>query len=270
MSKEKMLEVLEAEVGYLEKKSNSKLDDKTANAGYNNWTKYGVWYANDVAKNWSFANTYWCDMFISWGAKESNEKDAVGYFAYCPYHVQYFKNKGVWKTKNPLVGDIIFFQSNGVASHVGIVYKVSGNTVYTVEGNTSSGNNTVIANGGGVFKKSYTIGSSYILGYATPDYSKIVKDKGELTLTQYEEIMAILEPMKYQFEETFKTMAQIKQNASWAVETVQKLIDCGALQGEDSSGQLNMSYTMLRILVIFDRIGMFDNLGNKFLPEVKK
>lgn len=37
----KVIEIAETEVGYLEKKSNSQLDDKTANAGYNNYTKYG-------------------------------------------------------------------------------------------------------------------------------------------------------------------------------------------------------------------------------------
>ena len=44
MNKEKAIDALiacaENEVGYLEKKSNSQLDDKTANAGYNNYTKY--------------------------------------------------------------------------------------------------------------------------------------------------------------------------------------------------------------------------------------
>ena len=38
---DKVLSVAEAEVGYLEKKSNALLDDKTANAGYSNYTKYG-------------------------------------------------------------------------------------------------------------------------------------------------------------------------------------------------------------------------------------
>ena len=31
--------LLDGEVGYLEKKSNAQLDSKTANAGYNNFTK---------------------------------------------------------------------------------------------------------------------------------------------------------------------------------------------------------------------------------------
>ena len=37
---DKVLKVAEAEVGYLEKKSNAFLNDKTANAGSANYTKY--------------------------------------------------------------------------------------------------------------------------------------------------------------------------------------------------------------------------------------
>ena len=42
----KVTKVAAAEEGYLEKKSNSNLDSKKANAGYNNYTKY--W--RDLAK----------------------------------------------------------------------------------------------------------------------------------------------------------------------------------------------------------------------------
>ena len=38
MSLDKLLKIAENEIGYLEKKSNSQLDNKTANAGSNNWT----------------------------------------------------------------------------------------------------------------------------------------------------------------------------------------------------------------------------------------
>ena len=38
---DKVLKIAEAEVGYLEKKTNADLDSKTKNAGYNNYTKYG-------------------------------------------------------------------------------------------------------------------------------------------------------------------------------------------------------------------------------------
>lgn len=64
----KVLAVAVAEIGYKEKASNSQLDDKTANAGSANYTKY----ARDFDKkypNWyngkknGFA---WCDMFVDW------------------------------------------------------------------------------------------------------------------------------------------------------------------------------------------------------------
>ena len=35
-----VIKVAKAELGYYEKASNSNLDDKTANKGSNNWTKY--------------------------------------------------------------------------------------------------------------------------------------------------------------------------------------------------------------------------------------
>ena len=41
MGKGKVLEVAENELGYIEKATNSNLDSKTANAGSNNYTKYG-------------------------------------------------------------------------------------------------------------------------------------------------------------------------------------------------------------------------------------
>ena len=64
MNKEKAIDALiacaENEVGYLEKKSNSQLDDKTANAGYNNYTKY--W--RDVYPQ--YQAQAWCAAFVSW------------------------------------------------------------------------------------------------------------------------------------------------------------------------------------------------------------
>ena len=55
---EKVIDVAKGEVGYLEKKSNKDLDSKTANAGKNNYTKYGKW----IGAN----GDYWCASFLSW------------------------------------------------------------------------------------------------------------------------------------------------------------------------------------------------------------
>jgi hypothetical protein len=88
-----------------------------------------------------------------------------------------YKNKKAWYTSNPKVGDQIFFKNSSGICHTGLVYAVDSQKVYTVEGNTS-GASGVVANGGGVCKKSYSITSSKIAGYGRPKY-----DKGESTPT---------------------------------------------------------------------------------------
>lgn len=57
---DEFIEVLKSEVGYIEKASNNKLDNKTANPGTANFTKYGAWYKSN--------GVYWCQQFISWCA----------------------------------------------------------------------------------------------------------------------------------------------------------------------------------------------------------
>ena len=57
---QKVINIAKAEIGYLEKKSNSKLDDKTANAGTANYTKY--W--RDLASG--MQGQPWCNCFVNW------------------------------------------------------------------------------------------------------------------------------------------------------------------------------------------------------------
>lgn len=170
MSYYKVLEIAKSEVGYLEKASNNMLESKTGNAGFNNYTKYG----KDMGCNGDF----WCDAFVDWCflkayGKEKAKKLLGGFSNYTPTSAQYFKNMGRY-FKSPKVGDIIFFKNNTRICHTGIVYKVTGERVYTIEGNTSS-EAGVIRNGGSVAYKSYDLSNSRIAGYGRPDYS-IVPD----------------------------------------------------------------------------------------------
>ena len=57
---EELIEVARKEIGYLEKASNARLDEKTVNAGEANYTKYGQWYGGN--------GNYWCQQFVSWCA----------------------------------------------------------------------------------------------------------------------------------------------------------------------------------------------------------
>ena len=57
---EEFIAVAKAEIGYVEKDSKKDLDNKSANAGGKNFTKYGEWYKNN--------GVYWCQQFVSWCA----------------------------------------------------------------------------------------------------------------------------------------------------------------------------------------------------------
>ena len=207
-----------AEVGYLEKASNANLDNKTANAGYNNWTKYGVWYANNVAHDSTYSNAYWCDMFKTWCANKAGvTSDQIPYTAYCPTGVNWFKNKGLWHASGsytPKKGDVIYYKdSTGIAGHVGLVYQVSGGRVYTVEGNTSA-TAGVVANGGAVAKKSYSLTYSRILGYGSPLY------KEDLSKAEVTSLINSLAPslIKTEINKYFDELADIADLSNWAKE----------------------------------------------------
>lgn len=170
---DKVINIAQNEVGYLEKKSNSQLDSKTANAGSANYTKYG--------KNMGCNGLAWCDAFVddcfvqAYGREKA--KELLGGFSnYTPTSAQYFKDMGRWHTTNPQVGDQIFFKNSTRICHTGIVYKVDSSNVYTIEGNTS-GASGVIANGGGVCRKSYPLTYSKIAGYGRPDYDNAASSK---------------------------------------------------------------------------------------------
>lgn len=56
-----LLEVARGEIGYEEKASPQGLEDKHANRGSKNYTKYGQWYNNGKA-----LSEFWCAEFVSW------------------------------------------------------------------------------------------------------------------------------------------------------------------------------------------------------------
>lgn len=162
-----------AEVGYLEKATNATLDDKTANAGSNNYTKY--W--RDIYP--AYQGQPWCACFVTWVfviafGKAMAQKLLKHYpYVYCPTMADLFTLNA-----NPKVGDIVIFKHNGVFTHTGIVIKVSGDQFWTVEGNTSGGS-TIIANGGAVCKKTYFNSNLPGTKFITPDYSKVQEIKNE-------------------------------------------------------------------------------------------
>lgn len=175
---EKVILIAKNEIGYLEKKSNSQLDSKTANAGSNNYTKY--W--RDIKP--SYQGQPWCAAFISWCFMKAfgldNAKKLLKHwpYVYCPtLGVLFVKNA------NPKVGDIVIFKHGGTFIHTGFVTKVAGDRFWTIEGNTS-GASGIVANGGGVCQKSYYNSNLPGTKFCTPDYSIVLSaDKDETDKT---------------------------------------------------------------------------------------
>lgn len=186
-----VIAIAKAEVGYLEKATNESLDSKTANAGENNYTKY----ARDLDKISGFYNGKkngfaWCDVFVDWvfvkafGVDDAKKllcqpNNSLG--AGCAYSVNYYKQKGQFHANKPKVGDQIFFYNSAKTrvAHTGIVVKVDTKHVYTIEGNTNPSSG-VIANGGGVYEKKYSLSNKRICGYGRPKYDSEVEKVVEL------------------------------------------------------------------------------------------
>lgn len=162
-----VIKVAQNEIGYLEKKSNAQLNSKTANAGYNNFTKY--W--RDVYP--AYQGQAWCACFISWifmktfGLAMAKKLLKHWPYVYCPTLGSLFT-----KNANPKVGDIVIFYRNGTFAHTGLVTKVQGDRFWTIEGNTS-GASGIVANGGGVCAKSYYNSKLPGTKFCTPNYSLV-------------------------------------------------------------------------------------------------
>ena len=84
------------------------------------------------------------------------------------------KKLKVSKSNTPKRGDIILFDfnKNGTSDHVGFVLSAKGNTIYTVEGNTSLTSND---NGGCVMKRTRT--KSQVNYFVRPKYTDDIDRK---------------------------------------------------------------------------------------------
>lgn len=168
-----LITVAKNEIGYLEKATNAQLDSKTANAGYNNYTKY--W--RDVYP--AYQAQAWCACFISWimmtafGLETAKKLLKHWPYVYCPSMRDYFTLYA-----NPKVGDIVIFWSSKKKefTHTGFVIEVQGDKFKTIEGNTS-GASGIVANGGGVCQKSYYNSQLPGTKFCRPDYSIVTSIK---------------------------------------------------------------------------------------------
>lgn len=169
----------ENERNYTEKDSLTNLNDKTKNAGDDNYTKYsqevdalGVFSAQVQGQPWcatwvtdGFINTYGVNKGLDMLCQPNKNSNA----ACCGDAAEYYQKAGRWYN-SPQVGDQVFFKTTKYQyAHTGIVTEITDTEVTTIEGNTSS-EKGVISNGGAVTKKHYPVGYSGFKGFGRPKY----------------------------------------------------------------------------------------------------
>ncbi len=175
-----VIRIAKAEENYLEKRDGNLayLYDKTANAGSKNYTKYGK-EMHDIYPEIMDYPAAWCDAFVDWCFMQaygvSNARALIGgeFNDYTVASAQLYKNQNAWKPAGtiPEPGWQIFFKNSTRICHTGIVvaYEPDTRTVITIEGNTSSAAG-VVANGGCVRQKEYSVDYAQIAGYGVPAY----------------------------------------------------------------------------------------------------
>lgn len=162
------------------------IDLATRQIGYHetgkNHTKYAQWFDTTA---WQWFNlkkqgAEWCAIFICWlfCQAEIIGKDYARTFLGCPapknncaagcgFFYDYLKAKGYKSSIGKIkVGDIVFFKnSKGECAHVGFCVDVSGNNIYTIEGNKDNQ----------VKKCLHYKSSDIYYGIMSPDYAEAQK-----------------------------------------------------------------------------------------------
>ena len=115
----------------------------------------------------------WCATFVSAVAVKLGYTDIIPTECGCEKMIELFKAKGSWDENDarvPNPGEIIFYDwddsgkgdNRGYTDHVGIVEKVSGNTITVIEGNLNNA----------VGRRTIAVNAKYIRGYGVPKYKE--------------------------------------------------------------------------------------------------
>lgn len=127
----------------------------------------------------------WCATFVTACAIKCGATDIIPKECSCNKMIALLKGLGCWVENDayvPAPGDLIFYDwedkgtgdNTGVSDHVGIVEKVSGNTITVIEGNYNDACKRRVLN----------LNGKYIRGYGVPKYdSEVVKAAASVTVS---------------------------------------------------------------------------------------
>lgn len=142
-----------------------------------NWNKYAAMPEMTQLLGWDAQNQPWCNIFVNacfiacfgleTGAAMLYQPIGSG-SALCRASADFFKAAGAWieRGRTPEPGDVIFFYRSGDINHMGIVSRVAGGSIVTVEGNSSDS----------VAERCYGVGDGGIAGYGRPRWELAAED----------------------------------------------------------------------------------------------
>lgn len=170
-----LIGVARTQLGYTELSTSTGMPLAPGHDG--GYTKYGASFGDSTGP--------WCAYFVAWCASQAGIPSSVlPRLGNCGTLADWFEARSRYYTSNtgyiPKTGDIIFYNWNGRLNweqHVGIVTGVSGDSVYTIEGNTGN------SPGYRCESKTRNMGAYYIIGYGVPDYNDAETYRGSYSFS---------------------------------------------------------------------------------------
>ena len=207
----------------------------------------------------------WCAGTVSAAAQVCNATDIIPAECSCPRMIAKAQKMGIWvedDAHKPQPGDIILYDwddsgngdNRGGSDHVGIVEKISGNTITVIEGNYSNA----------VKRRNLQVNGKYIRGYIVPKYdaAPVVEPEPEAKAPAKEEYT--LE----QFVRDIQGAIGAKVDGEAGPETISKTV---TLSRYINSRHKAVKFVQKRLYVLgYTEVGEADGIaGTKFTQAVK-
>lgn len=181
---------------------------------------YINYYNNLTGTTFDVDTTPWCAIFVTYKLRTSGiPTSCCPNFAGCTtLRDNFLIPNAIWHKRGsytPKMGDIIMFDwdNTGNCDHVGLVEKVEGGKVYTVEGNSKGGFTTY-----GVRYKSYSLDSKYIIGYGALKYEAITSSQSFNVSTSNTKKYTLSSATKKLYIKKFQTWLNEKFDAKLVVD----------------------------------------------------
>lgn len=222
-------------------------------------------YYNQVAGTNIPLNSYWCACFVTYIMRMAGVPvTEIPNYCGCTTGTRQMRKFGTFRdrgTYTPKPGDVIMFDWNPSEydgeDHTGIVERVSGGRVYSIEGN--AGNNGVC------MRRDYPLTSSIIVGFGVPKFENKKEDEDlneqqTRKIAQEEAAKAAAKAVEAAKSAVYRFFDNVPK---WAQPAIKYFMDAGIIEGvgKDASGKpiLNLTEDLVRVYASWYKKEQKDN-----------